>query len=99
LNEAFEDYSGFSNNITFSFNDFCNEFYNEKDYNSYTKDIWTPNVDAINELTLKKSNFISIKGKFLLTFYKVCKDLNVCNGIIEIYDMMKKNRLPLNQFV
>jgi len=74
----------FCSNLTYTVEDFSNCFHKDRDYNSYSFGIWAPTCSKTSKLVSRKNGFDSTGGEFLLGSYKVCVDINACDGVLEM---------------
>ena len=75
----------FASNLTFTLDDFYNNFHCDKDYNSYSYGIWAPTFLESGDLASQEiDNFESKGGEFVIAPYGVCIDFNGCDGVTEI---------------
>jgi hypothetical protein len=85
-----ENKSVFASNLTITLNDFHNIFHCDKDYNSYSYDIWALAFLESSDLASQEiDKFESKSGKFIIGPYGICIDFNGCDGVTEIIWMAK----------
>jgi hypothetical protein len=78
------DIEPFTENLTFTMNDFSNNFHTDHDYNSYTYGLWAPLFKEDGRLASWEDGFRCKGGEFVISSYNVCLDLGACDGITEV---------------